>query len=221
MENTSNASSANPLDIGRCFRDAMDVYKGNILMLALATLIYIFGMMFSVFTLFIILGPLYGGYCLMMLNAMRKEDKRVELSDFLKIVPIFWPLVGLFALQTLLIFCAAFALIIPALILATLWMYSILFMIDENIGVVDSMKASWNLVKECGFWINIALLGINVLISTIPAQIPLIQLIAWVFVTPFAALLLTSAYMQQHDKPVVTHQPEIADSDGEDVNQIV
>ena len=69
------------LDIGKCFSDALEIYKVNVLMLVLSALLF---QVISLFTLLILAGPLFGGYCLMLMNAMRREDKKVELNDMFK-----------------------------------------------------------------------------------------------------------------------------------------
>jgi hypothetical protein len=182
------------LDIGRCFTEAWDVYKVNILMLVLSALIF---QVVSLFTLLILSGPLFGGYCLMAMNAMRKSDKKIEINDMFKMMGRFWPLLGLFFLQGAAIFAGLLLLIIPGILLMTMWLYSYFMMVDKNKGVVDSLKASWGLVKDKGLWVNLALAIIYVLLSGISGQIPFIGWLINMFMVPFGILLITSAYLQQ------------------------
>jgi hypothetical protein len=185
---------AKQLDIGKCFNDALEVYKVNILMLLLSALIF---QVISLFTLLILSGPLFGGYCLMTLNAMRKEDKKIELNDMFKMLNKFWPLLGLFFLQGIAIFAGLLLLIVPGILLMTMWLYAYLMMVDKNTGVMDSLKASWNLVKEKGLWINLALAVIYIVLSGVSGQIPYVGWLINLFMVPFGILLITSAYMQQ------------------------
>ena len=189
---------ARQLDIGKCFNDALEVYKVNILMLLLSTLIF---QVISLFTLLILSGPLFGGYCLMALNAMRKADKKIELNDMFKMLNKFWPLLGLFFLQGIAIFAGLLLLIIPGILLMTMWLYSYFIMVDKNKGVMESLKASWNLVKEKGLWINLALAVIYVVLNGVSGQIPYVGWLLNLFMVPFGVLLIVSAYMQQ----TVTH----------------
>jgi hypothetical protein len=182
------------LDIGTCFNQAWGIYKANILILLLATLIF---QVISLFTLLILSGPLFGGYCLMLLSAMRKADKKIELNDLFKMMNKFAPLLGLFFLQGLAIFAGLIFLIVPGILLMTMWLYSYFMMIDKNTGVVDSMRASWNLVKGKGFWMNLTLAVIYILINGVSGQIPYVGWLLNLFMVPFGVLLITSAYMQQ------------------------
>lgn len=182
------------LDISKCFTDALEVYKVNVLMLLLSVLLF---QVISLFTLLILAGPLFGGYCLMTMNAMRREDKKIELNDMFKMFTKFWPLVGLFFLQGLAVFTGLLLLIIPGVILMTLWLYTYFIMVDQDKGVIGSMKASWKLVSGKGFWMNLALAAIYILLSGISGQIPVIGWVVSLFVVPFAILLITSGFLQQ------------------------
>jgi len=185
---------AKKLDIGKCFTDAWEVYKVNILILILSALIF---QVISLFTLLILSGPLFGGYCLMTMNAMRKADKKVELNDMFKTMGKFWPLLGLFFLQGIAIFAGLLLLIVPGILLMALWLYTYFIMVDKNKGVMDSLKASWNLVKGKGLWINLALAIIYLVLSGVSGQIPVVGWLINIIMVPFGILLITSAYLQQ------------------------
>ena len=208
------------LNISKCFTDALEVYKVNILMLLLSVLIF---QVISLFTLLILAGPLFGGYCLMTMNAMRREDKKIELNDMFKMFTRFWPLVGLFFLQGLAVFTGFLLLIIPGIILMTMWLYTYFFMIDQEKGVIDSLKASWKLVTDKGFWMNLALAAIYILLSSLAGQIPVIGWLVSFFVVPFAILLITSGYLQQIPKvEVISSENEnrpFADANDEEATQ--
>ena len=70
------------LDIGKCFNEALEVYKKNILILVLATFLL---QAISIFSLLVLAGVLSGGYFWMMLGAMRRENKKVELGDMFRL----------------------------------------------------------------------------------------------------------------------------------------
>ncbi len=185
---------AKKLDIGKCFTDAWEVYKVNILILILSALIF---QVISLFTLLILSGPLFGGYCFMTMNAMRKADKKVELNDMFKMLGKFWPLLGLFFLQGIAIFAGLLLLIVPGILLMALWLYTYFIMVDKNKGVMDSLKASWNLVKCKGLRINLALAIIYLVLSGVSGQIPVVGWLINIILVPFGILLITSAYLQQ------------------------
>jgi len=203
MEEVKTPESPRALDIGKCFNDGLAVYKVNIVNLILATLIF---QLLSLFSLLILAGPLYGGYCIMLLNAIRKEDKKAEIGDIFKAFNKFWFLLGLFSLQAVAIFFGFLALLIPGLLLTTMWLYTYFFMVDKNTGVMDSLKSSWNMVKGKGFWPNFAMCIIYLLMTGALAQIPAVGWILSILALPLAILALTSAYLQQ--APATTAQPE-------------
>ena len=182
------------LDIGKCFNDAIAVYKVNFLMLVVSALLF---QVISLVTLLIFACPIYGGYCVMLLKAMRKEDKKIELNDMFSMLKRFWPLVGLFFLQGLAIFAGFMLLIIPGIILTTMWLYSYLVMVDKNKNIMESLKDSWVIVKTKGFWMNLVLCIIYLTISGVTAQIPLVGWLINLLAIPFAILLIVSAYTQQ------------------------
>jgi hypothetical protein len=206
------------LDIGTCFNQAWGIYKANIIMLLLATLIF---QVISLFTLLILSGPLFGGYCLMVLSAMRKADKKIELNDMFKMMNKFAPLLGLFFLQGLAIFAGLIFLIIPGVLLMTMWLYSYFMMIDKNTGVIESLRASWNLVKGKGFWMNLTLAVIYILINGASGQIPYVGWLLNLFMVPFGVLLITSAYMQQAvQQPVSSDEVRPFANASEEENQV-
>jgi len=199
------------LDLSRCFNDAIEVYKVNVLVLLGSALLF---QVLSLFTLLILSGPLYGGYCLMMLNAMRNADKKVEFNDMFKMFNKFWLLLGLFFLQGIAIFAGLLLLIIPGIVLMTMWLYSYFMMVDKNKNIIEALKASWNMVKEKGFWMNLALALIYVVISGVSGQIPFIGWIINLFMVPFGILLITSAFIQQSDsaKPAASENRPFAEA---------
>src|SRR5438132_10914820 len=83
------------LDIGRCFNEAIEVYKKNFLPLFLAAILFD---VLSVLTLLVLSGPLAGGICLMTLKALRQRDRAVELGDLFGTFGKFLPLLELFFL---------------------------------------------------------------------------------------------------------------------------
>ena len=189
------------LDIGKCFNDALEVYKVNVLMLIVSALLF---QILSLLTLLILAGPLFGGYCLMTMNAMRRADKKIELNDMFKMFNKFGFLLGLFFLQGLAIFGGFLLLIIPGLLLSTMWLYSYFFMVDKDRDIIQAMKDSWYLVKEKGLWINFALCILYILLTGVSAQLPMIGWVLNLFAVPFAILMLTSGYFQQAEEQATT-----------------
>ena len=181
------------LDIGRCFNEAMDIYKKNVLMLVVSALVF---QVLVLLSLTICAGPLFGGFCIMMLNAMRKDTKTIDMKDMFSLFGRFLPLMGLFYLQALATALGFVLLVIPGLIVATMWIYAMFVAADKNKGPVEAMKTSWNVVKP-NFWMNFALMVLYLAVSIVPSQIPFVGFILSFFIMPFAMLMIASSYQQQ------------------------
>jgi hypothetical protein len=213
MKYTKEVVMEHKLDIAKCFNEAWEVYKINVVILILSSLLYNVLMTISVLGLLIPAGPLVAGYSFMLLTAMRKDDKKVDLKDMFQMFKRFWPFAGLFFLQFLGIFAGIIMFIIPGILLMVMWLYAYYIMIDTRKGVVDSLKASWKFVDEKGFWQNLLLVLIAVVIGVGASYVPVIGQLVSLVVSPFIFLLVTSAYLQQVAKvsPVSDESRPFAD----------
>lgn len=193
MQNPSSSLKGR-LDLGRCFNDALEVYKRNIPVALLASVL--FGLI-SVCTALILTGVFAGGFSWMMLSAMRREDKKIELGDMFGLFNKFLPLTGLFLLQGALVFLGFTFFVIPGLLLGTMWLFSIFLMVDKDKGIFESLQGSWNIVRLKGLGINFVLCIIYIILAGGLNALPYIGAILTFCLLPLAYLLLTSAYMQQ------------------------
>src|ERR1041384_3675800 len=107
------------LDIGRCFNDALEVFKKNAILLILAAIMF---ETLSFFSLFILCGPLCGGIYLMCLAALSHPDKKVDVGLMFRMFGKFGPLVGLFFLTLIPMLVGLAILIVPGVMLMALWM---------------------------------------------------------------------------------------------------
>src|SRR5712691_738437 len=89
------ATPSTPLDIGRCFNEALAVYQKNVIILVLAAIVFEF---LSVFSLFILCGPLCGGIYLMTITTLTSPEKKIDIGLMFSQFSRFGPLVGLFFL---------------------------------------------------------------------------------------------------------------------------
>jgi hypothetical protein len=183
------------MDLGKCFNDAIEIYKRNVLLLLLAALLYD---ALSVCTLFILAGPLYGGICILTLNAFRRGDKVIDLADLFRAFDRFGPLVGLFFITLFGTLLGFALLIVPGVILSTIWMFPFYLFIDRRLPVFDALRESYDLVMRNGFWNNLLLLAIELALTVGPLIIlPAVGEVLAIATTPLAWLVVTSAYMQQ------------------------
>ena len=183
-----------PLDIGRCFNDAIEVFKRNWFQLILATLIF---ELLSLCTLFILSGPLLGGIYLMCIAAIQSPDKRIDMGLMFGTFSRFAPLVGLFFLTLIPELLGLILFIVPGILLTAMWIFAFPLMIDKHMGVIDSMSASWKIVSRRGFGWNVLLAAIVFAIGIAPAFIPYLNLILGLILSPITWLIVASAYLQQ------------------------
>jgi hypothetical protein len=188
------SSAAKPFDIGECFNAALEVYRKNVVVLVFATFVF---ELFSVLTLLILSGAMSGGYFLMMLNAMRREDRKADLNDLFRMFWKFLPLLGLVFLQGILIAAGFVLLVVPGLLLATMWLYSIYRMVDKNEGAMTSMRSSWDLVKKKGVGSNLLVCVLYIVLAVAGNMVRGFGWAISLFLMPLGTLMVTAAYLRQ------------------------
>jgi hypothetical protein len=107
-------------------------------------------------TLGLLLGPLMAGLGAMFLKA--KKGKKPLFNDLFKFNGKF---IGMAVMGLLIFICVCFGfvfLVLPGLLLATLWMYSMFAMAFDNKGIIASMKKSWGMVSKKGLWQHLVIL---------------------------------------------------------------
>lgn len=138
---------------------AIDIYKENWIILSVSTLVvFALGML----TLGLLFGPLVAGLGLMFKKA--KSGEKPSFDNLFQFIGKFIMMALMGILIGILIFLGSIILVLPGLLLATLWMYSIFAMAFDNKGIIGAMKTSWNFVIKNGLWQNlIILLAIGIL----------------------------------------------------------
>lgn len=184
------------LDLGRCFNDALEVYKQHWTMLVVLQVIL--GLLI-VGTLGIVAGPLVASYNLVLIELLRKKKDNIEIADLFVFFNRFWPLAGLFYLQLLIVAGGFILFIIPGVIFSVMLLYVFYFAADKGASPKEAIKKSWNIVLAKGFWPNFIIGILAGAIMTAVQMIPLLGSILGLFAAPFTALLIASAYIQQVD----------------------
>ena len=140
---------------------AVDVYKENWVIFAVSTLVvFALGML----TLGLLFGPLMAGLASMFLKA--KEGKKPVFNDLFRYNSKFIGMAIMGLLIGILVCLGLALLILPGLLLMTLWMYSIYAMAFGDKGIIDSMRSSWNMVIKNSIWQHLViLLAIGILNS--------------------------------------------------------
>ena len=184
-----------PIDLGRCFNEAIDVFKKNWFHLIVAAFLF---ELLSLCTLFILCGPLCGGIYLMCINALSTPDRRIDIGLMFSTFNRFGPLLGLFFLTLIPTLIGLVLFVAPGVLLMAMWMFAFPLMIDRNLGVTDSMSASWRIVLRRGFGWNLLLAAIIFVLALAPSLLlwP-VNLVLGLVLAPITWLVVSSAYIQQ------------------------
>ncbi|MFC1563072.1 hypothetical protein ACFL4Z_03375 [candidate division KSB1 bacterium] len=180
-------------DIEQCFNESLEAYRKNFLAFVLASLtLFILGPL----TIFILFGPLQAGLMMMILSSMKNEVKP-KFDDLFKYFNRFVSFLIGFYIPAILGFIGLFFLIIPGLLIFTIWIYILILIADKNLDVVDAMKKSYNLVINNNIWMHIILiLIVTAILSILSIQQGPLGLILSILAYPLTIGLIVSAYNQ-------------------------
>jgi len=184
------------VDIGRCFNEAMEVYKKNLAQLVVGAFLF---ELLSLLSLTILIGPLAGGWALMTINALRRPDKQVDLADMFRAFNRFGSLLCLFYLTIVPILIGSLLCLVPGIYLMTIWVFCFFLIVDREEGVFSSLSTSHEIVNRSGLGNYLLLIVISLGISIAPSAIPYVGFILGWFLAPIAWLIQTSAYLQEVD----------------------
>lgn len=120
----------------------------------------------SSLSLGILIGPLMGGYLLLMINYLR-GGKRPQFNEIFCGMQRFRELFPVFFLFLLVLF-GYFLFILPGVLMTVWWMYVLFLMVDKRISLADAMSESKAKVSEKGFFMHFVFI---ILIAVIPIMI--------------------------------------------------
>ncbi len=167
-----------------------------------------FAMLISGASFGILSGPLFGAYLLMAINLLR-DDKEAQFMDIftgfsrlLTMIP--------FMVVSILIILGFYLYIFPGVMLLICFIYTLPLMIDKDMSLFKAMKASFDKVKEKGFYIHFSFLFILVIIPEFvvymfSAFMPLLK-ICRLLLIPFQCGCLASLYLENFDKDSTRQQ---------------
>jgi hypothetical protein len=135
------------MDIGKVFERGWKLFVKDVAPYVIGALILA---ALSVVTIGILYGPLSAGLYVMAVRRVR-QNRTAEIGDVFWGLSHFWRFFGAALLLLILIGIGFVFLIIPGLLLATIWIYVFPVMVDRDMGVFDAMAESRRLVRENGF----------------------------------------------------------------------
>lgn len=159
------------VDIASALQRGFQLYRDNLLNLLLGGLLFT---VLSIFSLGILLGPMWAGYVLLTLNLVDRRPADNDVSTIFKGFSYFLhSLVLVIVLFVALVFGQFILALIPIIgfflsifygyALQTLTIFAIYLIVDRRMEVVASIQQSIELVKQ-NFWV---FLGLNVVASLI------------------------------------------------------
>lgn len=151
------------MDFNKIFKYSWDLFVKDIVPLIVGGLI---AGILGVITLGILIGPLYGGLVKMIIRRVR-ENRAAAIGDVFSAMDQFGTLFITTLVLGILITIGFFLCIIPGILLATIWMYVLVYIIDKKVSMGDAMSLSKKLVSQNGFGMHLVVLLILGVISGI------------------------------------------------------
>src|SRR5665647_3264708 len=150
------------LDIGLVFKRGWRLFVKDIGPLIIGALIVC---ALSIVTLGILAGPLTAGLYGMVVKRVR-DKQQPEVGDVFGQMNRFWAFFAAALVLGILIGLASVT-IIGGVLLATIWLYVVPLMVDRGMGLGEAMRASYEMVKQAGFWEHLALVIAFVVIASL------------------------------------------------------
>lgn len=158
------------VDFGGWIQKGFDIWKENILTLALATLI---ALCVSIVSILILAGPMAAGLTMMVLAMHDQTQPKPQIGDLFKgfqlLVPsLLFILIMAGAGLVLILFnmvpcIGSIVAMAGSFALGTLVLFALCFIVDKRMPVIEAIKASIEIVKG-NFW---PFLGLYIVISAI------------------------------------------------------
>lgn len=174
------------MDLNKIFKYAWEIFVKDIVVLLVGGLI---AGILSFITLGILGGPLYGGIVRMIIRRIR-ENKSAEIGDIFSAMNQFGVLFLTTLVLGILIFLGFALCIVPGILLATIWMYVLVFIVDKRLSMGEAMSKSKELVTRVGFGMHLVVL----LILGVIAGVLSVTYIGGLVVSPFFIVVVCVMY---------------------------
>lgn len=165
-------------------KQTVGIFIKNWVVLSVSTLVVI---ALGCLTLGLLFGPLMAGQAGMFIKA--KNGKKPVFDDLFKFNSKFIPMAVMGLMAGIGIMFGTIFLILPGLLLAALWMYSLYAMAFDNMGIFASMKKSWDMVMKNGIWQQLVILLCICVLQSIGGAIVIGTLVTFPLSMGFLAML--------------------------------
>jgi hypothetical protein len=164
-------------------KKSVDFYLKNWVILAVSTLV---ALALGCLTLGLLLGPLFAGLGAMFI---KPKAKKPVFDDLFKFNGKFLAMAVMGLLIIILVSIGCVFLLLPGLLLATLWMYAFYAMAFDDKGIIDSMKTSWKIVMKKGLWQHLVILVALGILNSVGAAIVIGIFVTFPLTAGFLAML--------------------------------
>jgi hypothetical protein len=176
------------MDIGKILKNGWELFIRDIGPLIIGTLI---ATVLSVLSLFILAGPLFGGLYLMTVRRIR-EGRPAEFGDVFACFDRFGTLFLAWWGAGLLILLGLALLVVPGLLLMTIWVYLLPLVVDKGLGVGEAMSRSKEMVMKGGLGIHFAALLVVGILTAVAVSIT--GGVANLLTVPFSVAFVIAMY---------------------------
>jgi hypothetical protein len=144
-----------------------------------------------------ILGPVTTAGFFKSLLLAQREGRTPDIKDLFSEMSLFLPLLGISIVLFLLIFIGFVLLVLPGFIMVLLvafsCMYVIPLMVDRRLGLIDSLKSSWEMAMRKPLADQAIITIVYIAIVSIGGSIPF----AILFAQPLAVFIVLSVYEER------------------------
>jgi hypothetical protein len=177
------------MDINKIFEDAWKLFVKDIAPLIIGAFL---ALLLTIVSLGILAGPMAGGLYRMVARRVR-EGRQADVGDVFSAFDRFWTLFAAALVISILVAIGLVFFILPGLLLAAIWLYVPLFIVDKGMGLGEAMSASRERVSANGLWLHV---GIVLLIGLISAVVGNIVGIGFLLTWPLTVTFVTAMYFR-------------------------
>jgi hypothetical protein len=189
-------ANAKSFDVELCFRQSYDVYRSNWLLFAISSLVVT---ALGIGTLTVLMGPLWAGFYLMILKQIRTGEKS-KFDDLFLYFNRAGRLILLFYIKIICMTFGFFVLIVPGILISTIWMYAYIIAADKDVHASDALSQSYKLVTDHVFWKHLVLIIIIAFLEIMCLSVHYLSPFLYILVSPLLCGIVASAYHQIADE---------------------